>query len=298
MKQQLLRLLSFCVATTLAVTSIPIYAYEKDAKGNSIEEIEYDEGIEYQSSDKDTFSHQTGVEAELGSHYEVTIPKVIVLDGVEKKAGYYVKVEGDIAGDETVYVIPDETFLLYSKNKPEQDAFVIQDKLEWTCNDFDENAAGIVYSDTITAGRWCGTFYFNISLGKGSVLGDVILPEDVDIDDDYRLLLNKLAQNPGIYDADGNLLASYDDLVTTYGFNPSYNNPTVDTPVTGSGYTSAGGTSGGAGSSGGSTGSGTGSSTGEYSGASGGHGGVTGGTYVTSLGSAGSTSPSYIIKKQ
>ena len=41
MKQHLLRLLSFCVATTLTVTSIPVYAYEKDAKGNSIEEIEY-----------------------------------------------------------------------------------------------------------------------------------------------------------------------------------------------------------------------------------------------------------------
>ena len=230
MKKRLSKLLSLCSACALGLTSIPVYAYDYklDAQGNSIEEEVYDS-----FKDEDGI-RETSVYAKIGSQFEVTIPKIIVLDGATKKASYNIHVTGDIAGYETIYVIPDETFLLYTKNKPEEDAFVSQDKLEWTFDDLNEDATGYVYSDTITAGRWCGTFYFNISLNESQVLGDIIVPEYIDLDDDYRLLLSKIQQEPGLYDEDGELLIPYDELVETYGFDPEYDNEVTFVPTTGS----------------------------------------------------------------
>ena len=65
------------------------------------------------------------------------LESVIVLSGSEKKASYYVKVEGDIAGLETVSVVPESEFALNSNNKASQIANITQDKIEWTINDFD-----------------------------------------------------------------------------------------------------------------------------------------------------------------
>ena len=115
--------------------------------------------------------------AQLGSHFEVTIPKVIVLDGSEKKAPYFVSVSGDIAGYECVYVVPDETFKLFAKNKESQDALVSQEKTSWYVDEFNEKATGLIEAAGITAGHWSGTFYFNISLATEDILGDIILPE-------------------------------------------------------------------------------------------------------------------------
>ena len=91
--------ISLMLAALMCFTSIiPSFAYDYDIdeKGNSVEEVEY------QNTEDEDYTNVTNVFAEIGSEYKVTIPKTIVLSGVTKSADYYVKVEGDIAGYETV----------------------------------------------------------------------------------------------------------------------------------------------------------------------------------------------------
>lgn len=55
------------------------------------------------------------VNYEQASAFSVTIPKAIVLNS-DKNAAYNVKVKGDIAGNESVTVIPDATVTLNDAN--------------------------------------------------------------------------------------------------------------------------------------------------------------------------------------
>ena len=90
MKKKFAKSLSLALAGLLAFSSVPVkaadFVYETDANGFS------KEYVEYQSSDDEDFSNQTAVFAQIGSEYKVTIPKVIVLSGVDKQADYFVKV--------------------------------------------------------------------------------------------------------------------------------------------------------------------------------------------------------------
>ncbi len=146
--------------STISNSVMSVSAYELDAQNNSIE------SVEYQNSDDADFSNATNVFAELGSQFKVTIPKIIVLSGTTKDAKYYVKVVGDIAGNESVNVVPDSTFLLNAKNKDAQVASVKQDKTIWKYANLGTNAYGDVKAPTITAGKWQGTFNFDINLSK------------------------------------------------------------------------------------------------------------------------------------
>ena len=148
------RIFSVMLSFLMCLTSItPAFAYDLDSSGNSIE------NVEYQNTED-----ETNVYAEIGSEYKVTLPKTIVLSGIDKKASYYVKVEGDIAGDEIIKVIPDDSFYLYAKNKSKQLANVSQDMTIWHYTDFNTQATGQITAQTITAGKWLGTFNFNLNL--------------------------------------------------------------------------------------------------------------------------------------
>ncbi len=171
MKRKFIKIASLSLASLMMLTSVPTYADYSE------------ESVTYQTSDEEDFSTETSVLAEIGSEYSVTIPKVIVLSGVTKSANYYVKVEGDIAGLESVNVVPDDTGDLYSNNKSVQVGTITQDKTSWQYNNFDIDANGNVTADGITAGKWSGTFNFNINLASDEnttilemVLGDLILP--------------------------------------------------------------------------------------------------------------------------
>ena len=133
-------------------------------------------------------------------------------------------VNGDIAGYETIYVIPEESFDLYSKNKDSQEALITQDKIAWSFEEFDKEAIGYVNAPDITAGYWSGTFYFNIQLIEEKVLGDIILPEDIELDDDYQLILTKIQKEPGLYNELGELIIPWSDLVGDYNFDPEVDN--------------------------------------------------------------------------
>ena len=272
------KFLALMLSLLMVITSIPqAFATEMnlDASGNSTEEVIY-----YGSEDED-FSDETSAFAKIGSWYKVTIPKFIVLSGANKNAGYKVSVEGDIAGDEELVVKPDENVALYSTNKDMQIASINQDRITWRWDEFDTKANGFINASNITAGKWSGVFFFNINLNEGvqpKVLSDICIPDFVDLDDDYRLVLNKI-EEPGFYDEDGNLLVSYDDLVNNYGFNPTINydasGKALDNGIaggSGTGVSGSGGSgsTGGAGSTGGSTGISSGSSGGAYTVGSGG----------------------------
>ena len=170
MKKKFLKILSLALCTSMIVsTAISASAYDLDEHDNSIE------SVEYQSTEDEAFSNVTNVFAQIGSEYKVTIPKYLVLSGTSKKASYYVKVEGDIAGYETIYVVPESSVDLYSTNKDIQTALITQDKTAWTYSTLATNANGLVKAEGITAGKWSGIFMFNISINK--VMGDVIAPE-------------------------------------------------------------------------------------------------------------------------
>ncbi len=170
MKNRMFKILSLgLVVISSTSNTIPVFAYDVDENDNSIESVEYQN-----DKDKD-FNNNTSVFAQLGSEYKVTIPKVVVLSGASKAAKYIVKVDGDIAGYETVNVVPDNSFSLNAKNKDTQEALINQDKTSWTYSTLGSNAKGSITANGITAGSWQGKFNFNINLDK--TVGDAISPD-------------------------------------------------------------------------------------------------------------------------
>ena len=147
-------ILSLALAAVIITVNIGVVS-----AASSTESVEYDEGI--------VGSNETQVSAFIDSEFKVTIPKTIVLSGQTKQASYTVTVEGDIAGEESVLVVPDDSFNLNSVGKAPQTATVTQDKTEWSCNEFNTVGNGTV-SAGITAGKWSGVFNFNISISGGT----------------------------------------------------------------------------------------------------------------------------------
>ena len=139
---------------------------------DSIPNVEYQDAIEVGNKN-------TTVYAEVGSEFKVTIPKHLILDGATKKGSYLVNVIGDIAGTETVNVVPDESFLLKSNNLADVTATIAQDKTSWKFSEMLEDSAvvgnGAIDAKNITAGSWNGNFNFNVSLKEGE---EVEIPVD------------------------------------------------------------------------------------------------------------------------
>ena len=62
----------------------------------------------------------------------------------------------------TIDVTPDAEFNLTTSEKDTQTATVNQDKTSWTVHDFDADANGTITAEGITAGKWMGSFNFDI----------------------------------------------------------------------------------------------------------------------------------------
>ena len=155
----------------------------QDANKNSVEEVEY-QTIENPTAEQSTQS--ATVYAKVGSSFKVTIPKVIVLKGVRNAAStatYKVDVDGDIAGDEYVLVQPASTFAMKQAGKADVEATVAQELVKYRAYNYttatvageavmaedqdDAIAAGEgtgTVSATLTAGKWNGSFDFDIRL--------------------------------------------------------------------------------------------------------------------------------------
>ena len=121
----------------------------------------------------------------FASDFNVTIPKTIVLDN-NKQSSYSVKVDGEIADNETINVQPvKHTFLMkdLTEKNPKADvtASIKSTKTEWNSTDVlnsvvsDDNG---VSAQELSAGSWKGTFEFQISINKTLKLetdGDVTI---------------------------------------------------------------------------------------------------------------------------
>ena len=100
---------------------------------------------------------------------------------------YTVSVKGNIAGSDVIKVIPDSTFKMSQSGKSDIDTAITQSKTEFTYSDGVRADApveglGTVQMASMSAGKWNGTFYFNLEStvdtsltnSTGSVTDDII----------------------------------------------------------------------------------------------------------------------------
>ena len=122
------------------------------------------------------------VNVDVASSFTITIPKEIVLNGNDGSAAYKVKCEGDIAGDQVISVVPDNSFTLYEDGGKTTPVTVTQNDTDFTyveLNDAKEYD-GDLSAPKISAGNWSGSFYFNIEF-KASA--GPVLPAKADFKD-------------------------------------------------------------------------------------------------------------------
>ena len=107
----------------------------------------------------------TNVKYSQTSNFSVIVPKKITLDA-DKTSSYTVDVNGDIASDMKVVVIPDETVTMKDVNSIKADVTgtIEQNKTSWIYSEMDTDAKGSVSAQGLTAGTWNGTFNFAIAL--------------------------------------------------------------------------------------------------------------------------------------
>ncbi len=102
----------------------------------------------------------------------VWLPTSLVLNGTNKAneytAEYGVRVKGNIAGNEVVSIVPDESVLLKQQGKENITATITQEKQEFTYSDLKDGATststGNVIANSLSAGSWNGSFNFTVSL--------------------------------------------------------------------------------------------------------------------------------------
>ena len=172
--KKLVKVLTGTLATAMLVSgTIPAYAATGTSGTNSTLAVTTTEAVEG--------TNAVNVYAQIGSSYTVTIPKTITLDGSTKTGSYTVSVAGDIAGDETVKVVPDASFKMSQTDKADVTASVTQDKTAWEVSEFGTAGNGSISASDLSAGAWNGTFIFNVGLeeAEAEVYGeDVALKND------------------------------------------------------------------------------------------------------------------------
>lgn len=205
MKKKIISILMTCLCTITSLT-IPSISVSAEDIGEVTETtmINSSDIIEEQTNE-----NICQITANISSNFSVTIPKHIILSGGNGKGDYNVTVKGDIAATEIINVIPNDSFYLSSFGKEDIEAFVSQLKNTFTYTDAmkteDDKLVGTTTTGTIeasnlTSGVWEGSFYFNLSL------------EAVEE-----------KQESGLYDENDILLASWDELVDSYGLDVESN---------------------------------------------------------------------------
>lgn len=137
------------------------------------------------------------VNAEVNSSFSVQIPKSITL--ISDDEGYYgsyytVSLKGNIAGNESLFVTPDETVTLTEGSKDNISAMVYQEATglcyDEINNEFAELKGVIFTEEKLSAGNWTGSLNFDIKLNE--------------------INFNKGA---GLYKRNGQLFVSYDSFI-------------------------------------------------------------------------------------
>lgn len=122
------------------------------------------------------------VDATIASTFSVTVPKKITLGGISKSGTYTVSCKGDIAGNESVSVVPDATFEMSQSGKANVQAAVTQEKTTFRDSGYTGDLGNAVKMGTaagestgtpidgsiaapgLSAGAWSGAFNFTIGL--------------------------------------------------------------------------------------------------------------------------------------
>ena len=155
---------------------VPASAAEVYVSGN----VAYAKDMENSSEWSNGESRYEDIEVTYrqGSSYHVTIPKTIALDA-NKQSSYSIKVEGDIAANEQVCVVPvdgiEDTEVLdfYMKDQTEGSAKaavpaeINQSKFYWNSEEVSasyEETSNYIVAEGLSAGRWKGIFQMEISL--------------------------------------------------------------------------------------------------------------------------------------
>lgn len=131
------------------------------------------------------------------STFGVVIPKVIILDGQSGTADYQTSVYGNIAGKETIGIIPNDTFEMKDSDNVKENivANVSQEKTSFAYNEIVNKTTtnGNISASDITAGRWNGILNFNVLIQNNLYTKDSIasLPSDtfmLEVDNDAIVL--------------------------------------------------------------------------------------------------------------
>ena len=186
MKKRILAL-SIAVAMT-ACMAVPAFAATAIDNANSTESVVTDTldkttGTDYFVDDDNydgtaaaptnvwnngTIVEEVKVTAVKTAEFTITIPKEIVMDGETATATYEVNVVGDIAGDQTITVDPDDNFLLSEAGgKADVTCTVTQDDVTFTSSQIavvdGKTVEGSLAAPDLTAGDWAGKFNFTIT---------------------------------------------------------------------------------------------------------------------------------------
>lgn len=122
------------------------------------------------------------VDVRIASTFSVTVPKKITLDGTTKSGAYTVSCKGDIAGNESVSVVPDTNFEMSQTGKANVQAAVTQEKTTFKDSGYTGELGdavkmgtaageitgtaidGSIVTPDLSAGAWNGAFNFTINL--------------------------------------------------------------------------------------------------------------------------------------
>jgi len=141
-----------------------------------------------------TYTVTSDVYAAQSSSYTIKIPKKISLSGNDGTAVYGISLKGNISGTDVISVVPNENFIMSQRGKDDVIANITQDKTDFTYAmgvrpDVDVVYVGNINMESISAGKWYGTFNFDIyssieitkdsiSSSTSDIYGDNILGRD------------------------------------------------------------------------------------------------------------------------
>lgn len=108
----------------------------------------------------------SGICYEQNTTFLVTIPKEIALNR-DKTAIYAISIRGDVANNEIIIVVPDESVTLYDRNGKEPVIGVIEQNVtEFAASDICDGGmvtTGTITAPALSAGDWSGCFDFTVT---------------------------------------------------------------------------------------------------------------------------------------
>ena len=202
MKSKSIKRLSMTMASAMFLTNaIPLLTFAvptKDSLGSldmndngDTVGVDFTQGqtTHYHEEITNEVTENTTVYVSQASSFGVIIPKTIILDGKTKNATYEVSVTGNIGGQESIEVVPEDSFLMKQQGKNDIDALVTQDKTSWIYNEFETKGSGTIVAEDMTAGSWNGQFNFNIFLNEAEPMVIAIDENGIDLNADATFIL-------------------------------------------------------------------------------------------------------------